>query len=86
METEQTMARLLAEIRTGQEHMKEMLDTNQVKADTSLKEMLPRMDANQERMNACLREEIISGEAEMKSTVNAFQEKMDAWIANMRDN
>jgi hypothetical protein len=36
-------------------------------------------------MNECLREEIKSGQAEMRSTANAFQEKMDTWIANMRD-
>jgi hypothetical protein len=85
METEQTMARLLAEIRTGQEHMKEMMDANQAKAEANLKEILTRMDGNQERMNECLTEEIKSGQAEMMSTANAFQEKMDAWIANMRD-
>jgi hypothetical protein len=43
--------------------------------------MLARMNANQER----LREEIKSGQAEMRSTVSAIKKKMDAWIANMRD-
>jgi hypothetical protein len=32
-----------------------------------------------------MREEIKSGEAEMKSTVNAFREKMDAAIGNRKD-
>jgi hypothetical protein len=32
-----------------------------------------------------MREEIKSGQAEMRSTVNAFQEKTDAWIANMKN-
>jgi hypothetical protein len=52
---------------------------------TDREDMLARTDANQARMNASLREEIKSGQAEMKSTVNTFQEKMDAWISNMRD-
>jgi hypothetical protein len=39
MEMEQMMTNLLAEIRTGQEHMTEMMDTNQAKADTSLNEI-----------------------------------------------
>jgi hypothetical protein len=39
------------------------------------------MDANLKEM----REEIKSGQAEMISTVNAFQETTDVWIANMRD-
>jgi hypothetical protein len=32
-----------------------------------------------------LREEIKSGQEEMKSTINAFQEKMDASIANRKN-
>jgi hypothetical protein len=32
-----------------------------------------------------MREEIKSGQVEMKSTVSAIEEEMDAWIANMRD-
>jgi hypothetical protein len=47
METEQMMAHLLAEIRTGQEHMKEMMDANQAMEDTSLKEIKEDMKANQ---------------------------------------
>jgi hypothetical protein len=31
------LARLLAEIRSGQEHMKETMDANQAKADANLK-------------------------------------------------
>jgi hypothetical protein len=45
MEKEQMMPHLLAEIRTGQEHMKEMTDTNQAISDTSLMEI----KANQAR-------------------------------------
>jgi hypothetical protein len=48
------------------------------KIETDQEEMITRMVANQERMNASLREEIKSGEAEMKSIVIA-------WIANMKD-
>jgi sulfopyruvate decarboxylase TPP-binding subunit len=39
METEQMIARLLAEIKSGQEHMKEMIEANQAKTDRQLKEM-----------------------------------------------
>jgi hypothetical protein len=35
METEQMVARLLAEIRTGQEHMKEMMDAYQAKMNAN---------------------------------------------------
>jgi hypothetical protein len=54
--------------------------------------MLPRtganqakIDAKQERMNASLKEKIKSGQAEMRSTVSTLEKKMDAWIANMRN-
>lgn len=39
--------------------------------------MREKMDANQK--------EIKSGKVEMKSTVSAIEEKMDAWIAKMKD-
>jgi hypothetical protein len=48
------------------------------KIETDQEEMMTRMVANQERMNASLREEIKSGQAEMRSIVIA-------WIANMKD-
>jgi hypothetical protein len=32
-----------------------------------------------------IREEIKSGQAEMRSTVSAIEEKMDAWIADMKN-
>jgi hypothetical protein len=57
--------------------MKVMMDANQTKTDD-----------NQEGMDVDLKEtrdEIKFGEAEIKSTVNAFQEKMDAYVANMGD-
>jgi hypothetical protein len=56
-----------------------------------------RMDANQKMLKMGKRQEemkaqvgflacwIDANREEMKSTVNAFEEKMDAWIANMRD-
>jgi hypothetical protein len=47
-----------------------------------------KTDEDQERMGINLKEmgeEIKSGQAEMKSTVNAFPEKMDASIANRMD-
>jgi phage host-nuclease inhibitor protein Gam len=40
-----------------------------------------KTDANEERMNVNLRKM----KEEMKSTVSAIQEKMDAWIAEMKD-
>jgi hypothetical protein len=46
-----------------------------------------KTDANEEWKNVNLREmkeEIKSGQVEMKSTVSAIQEKMDAWITKMR--
>jgi hypothetical protein len=60
-----------------QKMMKEMMDAKQTKTDD-----------NQEGMEVDLKEtkeEIKSGEAEMKSTVNAFQERMDTSIANRKD-
>jgi hypothetical protein len=59
-----------------QKMRKEMMDANQTKTDN-----------NQEGMDVDLketREEIKSGEAEMKFTVNALQEKMDASTATGR--
>jgi hypothetical protein len=40
------LAHLLAEIRNGQEHTKEIMDANQAMADTSLKEIKEDMKAN----------------------------------------
>jgi hypothetical protein len=56
--------------------MKEMMDANQTKTDDNQE----GMDVNLKEM----REEVKSGQAEMKFTVNAFQEKMDASIANRK--
>jgi hypothetical protein len=50
------------------------MDENQVKTDP-----------NQERTNASLREEIKSGQAEMRSTVNVIEKNMDAWIADRKE-
>jgi flagellar basal body-associated protein FliL len=92
MERKQMMSRLLAEIRTGQEHLNEMKDEIKVdmnanrkpdqeerkaerKADREdLKEMMEEM------MNIKLkemREEIKTGQEEIRSIVNA-------WIADMQ--
>jgi hypothetical protein len=92
METEQMMARLLAEMRTGQEHTKEMMKEmkDEIKEDMNanrkadrenLQEMMKEMmNDNQAKTSANIkemREEIKFGQAEMQSIVNA-------WIANMR--
>jgi hypothetical protein len=53
--------------------MKAKMDAHQVKV------------AKQEELLARMREDIKSGQKEMKSTVNAFQEKMDASTANRKD-
>jgi hypothetical protein len=65
----------------------EKADANQAKADANLKEVMARMNANQatadaylKQMTASLREEIKSGQAEMRSTVSALVGNMDAWI------
>jgi hypothetical protein len=46
------------------------MEVNQAKTKVNLKEM---------------REEIKHDQAEMRFTVSAIEEKMDAWIANVRD-
>jgi hypothetical protein len=43
------------------------------------------IEASHGRINASLREEVKSGQAEMRSTVSALVGKMDAWIAEMKD-
>jgi hypothetical protein len=72
------------------QQMKEHLSASQEqmmgKTETNQEERLARMDASQERSNENPTEEIKSGQAEIKSIVNAFQEMMDARIANIRDN
>jgi hypothetical protein len=80
MGMEQTMAHLVAEIGTSQEHLKqemvvkmeasqEKMDANQTKTDANLKEM---------------KEDMKSGKAEIKSTVSAFPEKTEAIIQSMK--
>jgi hypothetical protein len=59
---------------SNREHIQQMM----AKIETDRKEMIARMDANQVRMSASLREDIQSVQMEMRSIV-------DAWIANMRD-
>jgi hypothetical protein len=62
------------------------------KADSTLatqgwvgdKPYIVTIDANQERMNASLREEIKSGQAEMRPTVRAIEEKMEAAVHSLR--
>jgi hypothetical protein len=67
MEMQQMIERLLA----SQEQMMAKIKTDQ-------EEMMTRMNTNQERMSASLREEIQSGQVEMRSIV-------DARIADMKD-
>jgi hypothetical protein len=60
-----------------QKIMKEIIDANQTKTNNNQEEM----DVNLKET----REEIKFGQAEIKSTVNAFQEEMDVSIANRKD-
>jgi hypothetical protein len=64
-----------------QERMNANIKTMQEKADANRGQMLAKIDANTEAM----RQDIKSGQAEMRSRVGHIEEKMDAWIANMRD-
>jgi hypothetical protein len=53
------------------------MDANQKKTDDSQQ----RMDVNLKE----IREDIKSGQAEMRSIVEAIEEKMDAWIADIKN-
>jgi hypothetical protein len=77
MEMQQMMECLLAKMEVKQAEVNTKMDANQTKTDNNQEVM----DVNLKEM----REEIKSGEVQMKSTVNAFQEKMDASIANRKD-
>jgi hypothetical protein len=78
MEMQQMIKHLLAK-------QEEMLVRIQEKMAANTKahqeQMLAKMEANTKAMS----EDIKSGRAGMRSTVGAIEEKMDAWIANMRD-
>jgi hypothetical protein len=71
-------------------------DTNQEKADADRKADQEKADANRQADRELLigimdenaksmREDVKSGQAEMTSTIRAFHEKMDAWIANRKN-
>jgi hypothetical protein len=84
-EIKEEMKTTQAEMKADREVMLARIEVSQEREDTNLKEMKEQILANQaktdttqERMNANLRKE-------MKSTVNAFQERMDASIADMKD-
>jgi hypothetical protein len=48
-------------------------------------EMLARMQEKMDANTKATQEDIKSGKAEMRSIVGAIEEKMDVWIANIRD-
>jgi hypothetical protein len=73
-ETRTNQAKTDAHREADREHMKQMM----AKIETDREEIVARMVANQEKMNASLGEEIQSGQAEIRSLVNA-------WIADMWD-
>jgi hypothetical protein len=68
---------MLAEIRADRKADQEKADADR-QADGELLKGI--MDANAKSM----RQEIKCGQEEIRSTVNAFKEKMDAWIANRK--
>jgi hypothetical protein len=77
MGMKQMMACLLAVIRTGQEHTKEMMKAMQDKMDNGQEEMKAQL--------ASLTSWIDVNQVEMNAKMDATKEKMDAWIAEMKD-
>jgi hypothetical protein len=75
---------ILAEIK----FMREDIGTNEAKIETNREEIMARMDANQERMNASLRQEIRAGQEQMTSLVSRTdtqEKKMDALISGRKN-
>jgi aconitase B len=66
-------------------NQEEMLARIQEKMDANTKvdqeQMLAKMEANTKAM----REDIKCGQGEMRSLVGSIEEKMDAWISNIKD-
>jgi hypothetical protein len=82
---EDLLARMEAKIDANREAVREeMIKANQEKAYADREHLQQMMDGNKERMNASLREEIQSGQAEMRSTVSAMKEKMKVAIHSLR--
>jgi hypothetical protein len=90
------MARLLAEIRTGQEHMKEMMDANQAKADAHrvanrehMQQMITKIETDREemvaRMDANQERMNASLSEEMQSGQAEMRAIVNAWMAEMKD-
>jgi hypothetical protein len=68
-------------------YMQEEIRTNQEKVDANLKELKEDIKTNQAKTDVNLeglRKEIPSGQVEMRSTVNAIEEKLDAAVHYMR--
>jgi hypothetical protein len=79
--------------------MQGKMDANEANTNAEMKadreQMLAKIGANQEKTDdkqeginenlRKMREEIKSGQAEMKATINAIQEKMNVWVAEMKD-
>jgi chromosome segregation ATPase len=66
---------------TRMKAMKEEMDAYQAKTDADREADLENL---QEMMKAS-QEDITYGQAEMRSAIGAIEEKMDAWIANVKD-
>jgi tRNA(Phe) wybutosine-synthesizing methylase Tyw3 len=84
METEQMMAQLLAEIRTGQKHMQEMTDANQAKIKA---EMMARLEAkagvNQEKMKAKMAS-LISQIENNNEKFEVLRDTLVSWMVPIR--
>jgi hypothetical protein len=81
---EQMMERLLEKMDANQAEMKavqEQMDTNQAKAEADGEVLKGIMDAN----TKSIREDIKSGQAEVRSIVRVFREKMYACVTSRRD-
>jgi chromosome segregation ATPase len=98
MEMEKMMACLLVEIRTNRAENTSRLEENPVNLKSEMKAMQDKKDVNQEKLDkmdskqeemkaqmASLASKIDVNQERMESTVNVAQEKMEAWIAEMKD-
>jgi hypothetical protein len=65
--------------------LKQMMERLLAKMDASRERLVAEMDANEAKTDATQERVDESLRKGMKSTINAYQEKMDTWIADMKD-
>jgi hypothetical protein len=83
MQTSSLVPRMEAHRKTDRGKMKQEIRSHR----EHMQQMMVRMDASQAMVDDNLRkmkEEMRSGQVEIKSTVSAFEEKMEAWIADVK--